>query len=377
MKNLKRSIFILLLIASMFILTACNSEKTVENKKYNLKLSEELTITGTYTGVMFDKHPNGQGTFVAETEKGTLTYEGIWTDGVCEEKGKIKDMPYSIEYEGETIEGVYNGEVSEFKPSGEGSFNYEKEDKYFNYDGVWKKGKPSGKGYLESNFYVVHFAEVDRTGEYKGQVSDLLAKGNGIFNAATSEGVSYTYEGEWSKGLYNGLGKTDYHNEDYVDYYGNFKDGEFYPTPYQFFKTMETAKDCEYTITQNAEKVLEEYPQMFLSNSTEDCNIGYEENFSYKAFAKNQEEYGDKLIKVSLRVVHINEYDSYGNNKMTFFIGEDSGHNVYYVIKYGYTKDVYEGNRIVLTALPLDYFTYPNISGTSIWAIMCAGVKVD
>lgn len=374
MKLFKRSLLIVFCLVLTFLLTACNSEKTVENKKYNLKLSEELYIEGTYSGVMLGKHPNGEGTFIAETEKGTITYEGVWIEGVCEEKGKIKDMSYSIEYEGETLEGVYNGEVSEFIPSGNGLFNYKNEDRYFKYDGVWKKGKPSGKGNLQSNFYVVHFKETDRVGEYDGQVSNLKAKGEGTFAAVNSEGNSYTYKGEWNNGLYNGYGEWKFYE---VTYIGNFKDGEFYPTPYQYFASLGTVKDEEYIITGNAKNFLEKYSDMFLNNSIEGYDVDYEENFSYKAFAKNQEEYGDKLIKVSLNVVQISEYEGYGDDKMTVFIGTDYNGNVYYVTKYGYTKNVYEGSKIILTALPLDYFTYSNVSGDSIWAIMCAGVKVD
>ena len=43
----------------------------------------------------------------------------------------------------------------------------------------------------------------------------------------------------------------------------------------------------------------------------------------------------------------------------------------------GYWDNIYEGSYVTLTALPLDYFTYPNVSGTSIWAIACAGVRIN
>ena len=105
--------------------------------------------------------------------------------------------------------------------------------------------------------------------------------------------------------------------------------------------------------------------------------IGYEENFQYKAFEKNPQKYGTKLITIpSLRVVQIFEYDYWGQEH-SFIIAQDGSYNVYFINIYGYWENVFEGSYIKLTALPLDYFTYPNTSGQKIWAIACAGVRID
>ena len=96
-----------------------------------------------------------------------------------------------------------------------------------------------------------------------------------------------------------------------------------------------------------------------------------------KAFAKNPGRFGSKLITVSgLKVVQIFENEYWGAEH-TKIIAHDVNYNVYYVYLYGYCENVYENSYIQLTALPLDYFTYPNTSGKKIWAIACAGVMVE
>jgi len=132
----------------------------------------------------------------------------------------------------------------------------------------------------------------------------------------------------------------------------------------------------EYELTEKAASFLEKHPDVFVNTSTEDADVEYEENFRYEAFAKNPAKFGDKLIKVSgLNVVQIFEHSGFGYD-YTFCIAQDSAYNVYYFYMLGYAEDVYEGDRITLTALPLDYFTYPNTMDQDIWAIACAAVSM-
>ena len=69
--------------------------------------------------------------------------------------------------------------------------------------------------------------------------------------------------------------------------------------------------------------------------------------------------------------------DHYWGSDRTFCILQDSNYDVYYVNMYGFANDIYEGSWVTLTALPLDYFTYPSVSGSEVWAIACAGVKIE
>ena len=197
------------------------------------------------------------------------------------------------------------------------------------------------------------------------------------FNAVNSEGTPYSYVGTWKKGLYNGYGVCHWEADDVYTQKGTFVDGEFSPTPVEFFVSKGTYPDESYTITNNALTFLEKYPQIFTDNNVSNTEIEYEQNFQYKAFEKNPKKYGSKLIVVpSLRVVQIFENDYWGYEH-TFIIAQDGSGNVYYVNLFGYWENIYEGSYIKLTALPLDYFTYPNVYGDKIWAIACAGVRIN
>lgn len=334
------------------------------------------TYVGSYSGEAVNGVPNGEGTFTSSDSEANLTYSGQWESGALVGVGNLEYGSFVLEYNGETYVGSYSGETVDGVPNGAGSFNASSEEGYINYTGSWTDGVFSGDGYLESDLYVVHFLDgVDRMGEYKGDLLDGLPSGSGTFTAVNDAGVRYTYTGEWKNGLYNGFGKATFDAFSNV-HEGNFKDGEFAPTPLQFFVALGTGDDDGYEITDNAVAFLEKYPDVFINNTTENTDIEFEENFKYEAFAKNPAKFGEKLIKISgLRVVQIFEYSDWGYD-YSFCIAQDSNYNVYYIYLLGYADDVYEGSRVTLTALPLAYFTYPNTAGNKIWAIACAAVSI-
>ena len=108
----------------------------------------------------------------------------------------------------------------------------------------------------------------------------------------------------------------------------------------------------------------------------DDESIEFEENFKYEAFSKNSSQYGDKLIEINnLKVVQIFEYEDWGY-EYTFFIAQDSQYRVYYCYKLGYADEIYEGSRVKMVALPVDYMSYKNTMGNTIYAIACAVVSI-
>lgn len=372
---MKKTVVICLAIAMVICLCACGGPKEVTDLQYTATIGNE-EYTGAFTGTVIDKIPNGEGTFTVSGPEANLTYSGQWENGVLVGVGTLDSDAVSVDYNGETYVGSYSGEAVDGVPNGVGSFNASSEEGYINYTGSWTDGIFSGEGYLESDLYVVHFlGDVDRMGEYKGDVLDGLPSGSGTFTAVNDAGVRYTYTGEWKNGLYNGFGKATFDAFSNV-LEGNFKDGEFAPTPLQFFVALGTGDDDGYEITDNAVAFLEKYPDVFKNNTTENTDIEFEENFKYEAFAKNPAKFGDKLIKISgLSVVQIFEYSDWGYD-YSFCIAQDSSYNVYYIYMFGYADDVYEGSKVTLTALPLAYFTYPNTAGNKIWAIACAAVSM-
>ena len=333
---------------------------------------------GKYEGDAYAGYPNGEGNYVASNDDIIFTYTGEWKDGAIAGNGKLDFNKMIIAFDGHELIGNYSGEVNNGLPCGSGEFTTKTEELYLTYKGNWKDGVFSGSGTIDTNVYTVHFKDgIVRTGEYVGDVYNGLAEGEGTFATFNDEGTRYTYVGAWKNGLYNGYGIRHWDADDVYTQQGTFLDGEFLPTPVEFFVSKGTYPDKPYTITETALSFLEKYPDIFLENEVTNEEIEYEKNFQYKAFEKNPKKYGSKLISVpSLRVVQIFEEDYWGYEH-TFIIAQNGSGDVYYINLLGYWENIYEGSYITLTALPLDYFTYPNIYGDKIWAIACAGVRIN
>lgn len=326
------------------------------------------TFNGQYTGTIENKVPNGQGSFYFSDSKYNISYTGQWENGLPSGEGKLESSGLVTE--------IGNSAPRSDMPPYYATAAHK--TPYLDYTGEWTEGNISGQGTIRTNLYTIKFSDdTIRTGEYMGEMSNALAEGTGTYTTKNDDGICYTYSGEWKNGIYNGYGEKKWDSDDYYANIGTFVDGDFTPTPLDFFISRGTYPDRTYTISDNAKKFLTTHPEMFLTNTITDDSIEYEEKFKYNAFGKNPENYGSKLLKLSsLRVIQIFENESWGNN-ITRIIASDSSYNIYYIYMYGTLEGVYENSRIKITVLPLDYFTYPNVGGTSTWAIACAGVKLD
>lgn len=298
----------------------------------------------------------------------------------CGGPREVTDMAYSIEYREEALSGTYTGTTVENIPEGEGTFTCTDEGVTFVYTGTWEAGAMVGEGQLEYSAYAMTVDEdTEYVGQYNGTVVDGLPSGEGTYESVDEDEVAFVYEGEWADGLFNGQGERLFDSDDYEKQIGNFEEGQYRPTPAEYFVCMGTIKDQDYEVTDNALKFMETYPDIFLNNSIEGTEVEVDTSFSYDAFAKNPSVYGDKLITVkNLYVVQIFEKELYGE-EVSFMILSNSayGDDVYFVNMYGYAEGIYEGSYVTLTALPLDFFTYPNTADQRIWAIACAGVSVS
>lgn len=348
-------------------LCGCGGPKEVANQECTVTVLGH-TFHGSYTGTIENKIPNGQGTFYFSDSKQHISYTGQWVNGLPSGEGKLES----------------SGMVTELGNSAPRSdmpvfFTTDAHNgPYLDYSGEWYEGNISGHGNIRTNLYSIKFSNgIIRTGEYMGEMFNSLAEGTGTFSTINDEKVYYTYSGEWKNGLFNGYGEQKWNSDDSYANIGTFVDGNFTPTPLDFFVSKGTYPDKPYTISDNAKEFLIKHSEMFLTNEITDENIEYEEKFKYNTFGKNPENYGSKLLKLNnLKVVQIFEGES-GGKDTTFIIATDGSYNVYYINMYGKLDGVYENSRIKITVLPLDYFTYPNVSGTKVWAIACAGVKIE
>ncbi|MDE7016758.1 MAG: hypothetical protein K2P65_04150 [Lachnospiraceae bacterium] len=195
---------------------------------------QETAYQGTYSGTVMDGIPNGQGKFTGSTEEQNWYYDGDFINGMISGNGKFDNVPFEAELMDATYHGVYTGTSLNGKPDGSGIFEYHDNDGIsIQYDGSWKDGKLAGAGELKcNNLSVLFYDGLYRTGTYDGTTENGIPNGEGTFESFTSDMVPYTYSGEWKNGCWNGYGEQIYAENDkgVVDRRGNFENGRFVPS---------------------------------------------------------------------------------------------------------------------------------------------------
>ena len=370
---MKKTMSLLFLVTCLIaLLTGCKTTGQVEHFVYSVSI-DGVDVPGEFTGALVKDIPNGDGEFHAQLENGaTLTIAGPWENGHYTTPVLVSDYAFSIEYEGKTLLGSYDGSIVDWKPDGDGTFSYSEDDEFFTYSGAWSSGVFSGNGHISSNFFTVHFSDVDRVGIVDGDTIDGFISGFGTFTATNSEGNTYTYTGEWENSLFNGQGTRVV--EGLITEIGTFSQGNFTPTVYEYYQSMGTYNGASYTITNNATEFLIKYPGVF-SDHNIPSSVSYEKNFNYSDFSKNPSPYGSKLVVIKATIINIFEGEDYGVDH-AMFVAYDSNRHYYYGYMYGLAPGIYDGTNVTFTALPLSYFSYENIVGGKTNAMACAVVNI-
>ncbi len=121
-----RCLLSILLVLSIFLLTGCGSDSSIQaiqsaldpttatDKTVTLSISlegESTDITGRYTGTLKDGNPNGIGSFIVENDEGTLSYKGAFVNGKITGEGVLRFTMegYELRYEGTFLNGALNG----------------------------------------------------------------------------------------------------------------------------------------------------------------------------------------------------------------------------------------------------------------------------
>ncbi len=369
-----------LIVAFSFLilyLAACGGPKEETDMAFNAEIMGE-TLDGLYNGMATKKIPDGEGTFSYSDEDIDIQYSGTWEEGVETGISQLQYNGMKLVYGEKTYIGDYSGEAVDGQPEGNGLFIAEMDDGFFEYDGQWKNGEISEKGFLKNSSYIVNYLDgTVKVGEYEGETLDGLASGSGIYKAENNKGIAYTYTGEWKNGLCNGHGRMEFESGDPLILEGSFTDGLFDPTPIEYFKTYGTIREKSYDIPDSIQSFIIDNPSIFLENSLDSYDGDVETSFKFKTFSKNPVQYGPTVVSISgLNVVQIQEENYWGADH-TFCILDNRNDEVYYVCLYGFFDNIYEGSKVTLTAVPLDYFTYPSVGGSKIWSIACAGISLS
>ena len=132
-----------------------------------------------------------------------------------------------------------------------------------------------------------------------------------------------------------------------------------------------------FTIQDKSREFLIDHSNLFTQNSEDGLGAFVDTTFSYRAYAKSPDLYGDQLIRqAKLHVAQIKEFDTFQNIRATEIIAVDTNENVYYVYYLGTVANVYVNDSITMYALPLDFFAYETTERIDMPAVVCAAAYI-
>lgn len=220
--------------------------------------------------------------------------------------------------------------------------------------------------------------EITRSGKFSGTLIDGVAEGIGKFTTKNSEGTTWTYEGEFKKGAFNGQGIQTWEDSDYTEN-GTFTDGLYTPTKAEFFSYSQQLYQDSICMPELAENFIVEHDNLFPCETEETINEASEltdATIERKHLSKGGMSIGDKFFSANgLTVQQIFESNECGYT-FSWILASDSNYE-YYAIYYLGSIDVYEGDRISIRALPLGNSSFENISGGTTLVVVCAGATVS
>lgn len=163
-----------------------------------------------YIGQWSDGKPNGMGK--TYWQNNTISYDGEFKDGKRQGKG----TSYSNENDGAV---VYVGDWKNGKMDGNGKITF-LHSNFSNYEGEWRNNLPNGTG---TGWYNKN---ADSEVKYVGDYVDGVRHGNGKAYSVWNDYLMYI--GSWENDLYHGRGTSYYsYSKLTKKYEGNWSKGEW------------------------------------------------------------------------------------------------------------------------------------------------------
>lgn len=350
-----------------------SGEATVDSYPCTVKIGI-YNDAGIYSGPVLDTLPEGEGKFVSDLG---WTYEGSFSKGAISGNGKMTDYPLELQYEDKTGEGKYNGAVVDGMPDGDGEFSVVSSDINLSYSGSWTAGEISGEGTLKTDVYTIDFKDVKRTGEYEGEVNGGRAEGTGKYSAVNDSGIQYTYEGEFSKGTFNGIGSLDYDDDDVTYYKGHFTDGVQTPTKSELLVYFGTIKDfMSYSVKDASIKFIDNNDALFMVDDAEKLEGRVNEDIILNELYKTPGEHCDEIIKFKTKKIIQIRQETVFDSVITWFIVEDTDGNRVFVLCSGELPEVNKNDKVLVYGVPINMCTYQNSFNGSVSAFVIYGSYV-
>lgn len=339
---------------------------------------------GTYSGSGIDGLPDGEGTFISQTEETLLSYTGSFSQGIISGDGKVENMSFVLAIENEEYQGNYTGDVTDGKPYGNGIFEYDEENIQIKYEGEWEDGKLFGEGKLDNNVMCIHFEEVDRVGKFNGNTKNGIPNGEGKFEATTDDDISYTYTGNWKNGKWDGYGEHVYEENDLglLSQKGTFTENKFTPTLGELMGYLSVFEGRYYQVTQEKMEFIDKNRELFLNRQVYDFSDLVDEELTYEKYTKKSYAYVSSFMKLDTLAVN-QIFESNSNFSPNGIITELYCYNInnveqiYYICYFDELPDVYEGTKIKMIGVPVSVGYYDNIGGGQTNCIFALGSKID
>lgn len=189
---------------------------------------------GTYTGAVTNAVPSGEGTFTA---KEGWTYEGNFVDGAVQGKGKVSGITLDLSTPWGEYKGTYEGALTDGLADGEGTFISTDDGGEWRYTGEFTKSVISGAGKVENKQITVLVSpDLERIGQYTGELLDGLPEGEGVFLTQNAGGENWTHTGSFQKGLFHGRGRQEWESGQVLEC--EYVEGLGKPTPKEFVEAI-------------------------------------------------------------------------------------------------------------------------------------------
>ena len=323
---------------------------------------------GTYTGSLVSGLPDGEGEF---TLSSGAVFTGEFSGGTAV-RGKASELPWEIRHGGSRFSGTYTGALGSSGPEGVGLFGgVNAAGQQFTWYGGWSGGEILGDGVLTDEHCIVSVEGRETAGAYAGDGKDGRPNGEGVFTAESESGIPFTYTGEWTAGLIEGMGTLAYDAESLYTRTGTFTAGRFTPNG---LETLVSLGTCEpvFTLTESQLAFLREDTglweredhQDFFNSVYKDLrakNVSIAQCFTDDSF--REEPYWMEIY--SLRIITARTGALVpGGAEMTCILAAERNYEYpCFVIVPGSVDRLIRGNTFHVYAMPLAVSSYVNTLG--------------
>lgn len=247
---------------------------------------------GTYTGAVTNAVPSGEGTFTA---KEGWTYEGNFVDGAVQGKGKVSGITLDLSTPWGEYKGTYEGALTDGLADGEGTFISTDDGGEWRYTGEFTKSVISGAGKVENKQITVLVSpDLERIGQYTGELLDGLPEGEGVFLTQNAGGENWTHTGSFQKGLFHGRGRQEWESGQVLE----CEYVEFGQAHSQGIRGGDYVRQKK-TSSDQAAAFLEAHPDLFPAESAEAAAAYTNTQLEVKRVVRAPEEYGSELLRLN------------------------------------------------------------------------------